>query len=154
MKTIQKVQQRFDGDKVAEYMVDLHTLLQKDVCRSEIFLAMVIAANVPAKTERSCVDFFANPAEVRCKTVVPKRGPELFPVTDKSKIVEKTGTSNYMVSAHGGAMQFYLESPAKPSTTDAATWRPTNMFCAFWWVQSSSDPKEANMELITKEING
>ena len=75
----------------------------------------------------------------------------LAPFTDSpSKLVPQKPGSLALVQ-HDGA-RYTIEPPPKPSVEDETKWAPTALLCGFFWVGTSTDASEVNVEIKMEKL--
>ena len=88
--------------------------------------------------------FSIHPSEVRTTTKIGKGKLELFPVTDFKGMSLKRSPQSVEVASKVGSV--FLVEPCRPRSAESDKWRPDVVLVPFWWVSSTSNKDDANMQ--------
>ena len=119
--------------------------------KAELFVAMMEAAARNEDIEKTCLDFYFTPNEVRTKVECTKGSIKLLCCTDATKMWTKSATSNHKAEGPNGSY-FILEKPSAPSDDKSGAWGTSCCLVGFWWVRTTEDEADGNMKLTKAKI--
>ena len=119
--------------------------------KAELFIAMMEAAARNEDIEKTCLEFYFAPDEVRTKVECAKGTIKLLCCTDASKMWTKSATSTHVAEGPNGA-SFVLEKPTAPKDAKPAGWASASVLVGFWWVKTTEVQEDGNMRLTRAKI--
>ena len=115
--------------------------------KAELFCELMNLSSAFSAHEHEHVSFFISPSEVRCSKRAGQGAIKLAPSTEMAKIVQTSASKKHAVT--GGAQLFYLEPPKRIASTDNSLWRKDQLLSAYWLVNETAVPEDANMKLTS-----
>ncbi len=139
---------------ISGFMADNHRLVKQELAKASLFTELMQLSVEWAEYERSKVDFFFGPAEVRAKANIPKGEMRLIPTTDIGRLSMKSGTSS--TTATSDSFKFFLDSPQRPTKapTESDPWPKHIVMSAYWWIKTTDTQAEANLKRTSTTVTG
>ena len=126
------------------------THYQMELLRARAFQGLMdITAGMDKSSE---LIFSLYPSEVRAAKAFAKGSLHLVPATDLKGISGRKGPAS--VPFQVGKETVFLVEPTRPRGNNSAEWKADCVVVGYWWVSTTGEQSDANMELKThKEKN-
>ena len=132
--------------EISDYMVHASNHASDEQSRAAAFVSLMSVAADNSADNDAKLFFTIKPNEAVVQCAFKKRSLKLVPATDSVSKVQIAADDWAGATIRTDGSVFAISPPSMPKTAKPADWSIKMVVSAYWWVASTQDAAEANME--------